>query len=1017
MDLQRISKPGTTKSKLIYHENPEILHINTLDDHCYFIPFGTKQDPFARRENSEEFQLLNGEWKFRYYDSIIDLEDEFLETEFSENILVPSNWQLHGYDRAQYTNVPYPFPFDPPYVPDDIPVGVYQTTYDYQSDRKDRILVFEGVDSCAYLFINKQFAGYSQVSHATAEYDITSRLNNGENTITVVVLKWCDGSYLEDQDKIRLSGIFRDVYVLSRPKERITDYKIHTIMNETMTASEFSLQLFGCEAKVTLYDLDGHIIFSKLVQQNHTFQEEIQNPKLWTAETPNLYQLVIETKEEKIGELVGFRKIEVKDGVVLLNGKPVKFHGVNRHDSYVETGYVASYEQMYQDLTMMKQHNINGVRTSHYPNAPLFYQLCDRLGLYVIDEADLECHGCVEVYNDFHWTWDKGLGGMAMIADNPMFHEAILDRAKKLVTRDYNRPCVLFWSMGNESGYGKNILDATLMVKFLDESRLLHYESMYHLTETSNKVLDVVSKMYPSCEEIKEKFLHDETEKRPLVLCEYCHSMGNGPGDLEEYHNLFYGNERLCGGFIWEWSDHSVIIGYQEDGNPKYGYGGDFGERHNDGNFCMDGLTYPNRIPHTGLKEVKQVYRPVRVEKAEVEGDFVFHSFLCFEYANSYMDCFYEITKAGDMIGSGQVEYLLAPMGDAQIHINEVCGFTEPDILIRFIFKANQDLLWCKKGEEICFDQVCWKGVEIAGASEGIARSTKIVYGKPAKTSNRLKIHEEYLKYTIIAENITYVFNRRTGQIESICYKNKEILQRPMALNFYRAPIDNDTMREEWNRLHLMDYVVKVYQTTLEPMEGGIIICVLESFGWSKYRPFAKGTVEYRIYDAGELQVTAKMTMDDKVTFLPRFGLRLFIDRTLDEVTYYGYGPCESYIDKHQASYLGKFTSKIDQMHEDYIRPQENSSHWGCRYAQVGNKDVMIFLEGKNDFSFNASIYTQEELTSKKHNYELQRCDANVICIDSMMAGVGSNSCGPALLEKYQIPLPEVSFDFMITFS
>ncbi len=381
MDISKIAAPNSQKSKMIYHEDPEKLHINTLDKHCYFIPFGKEQDQFADREESEFFCSLNGQWDFKYCDSIIDLEDNFADLPFDSKIPVPSNWQLHGYDKPQYTNVCYPIPYDPPYVPDDIPVGVYKHSYEYSHDGKDRILVFEGVDSCFYLYVNGEFVGYSQAAHNTSEFDITPYLWDGANIITAAVLKWCDGTYLEDQDKFRLSGIFRDVYILSRPVKRLENYIVKTELSEDLSSAEFIFTPFGCDVNAKLSDSLGNIIADFTAKDGSAVSVHIDSPVLWSAEKPYLYDLVIVAGDEKIGEKVGFRKIAVQNGVVKINGRAVKFKGVNRHDSYPETGYYASVAQMKRDIELMKKHNVNAVRTSHYPNSPLFYQLCDKYGL------------------------------------------------------------------------------------------------------------------------------------------------------------------------------------------------------------------------------------------------------------------------------------------------------------------------------------------------------------------------------------------------------------------------------------------------------------------------------------------------------------------------------------------------------------------------------------------------------------------------------------------------------------
>ena len=998
MDISKISVTGSPKSKMIYHEDPQQLHIGTLGKHCYFIPFAKQQNPFESRESSEHFELLNGDWKFRYYNSIIGLEDDFLSMPFEKTIPVPSNWQLYGYDKPQYTNVCYPIPFDPPYVPDDIPVGIYSRSYDYKADGMKKILVFEGADSCVYLYINGEFAGYSQVSHSISEFDITSLLHEGENTITAAVLKWCDGTYLEDQDKFRLSGIFRDVYVLSRPEKRLENYVVKTILSDDLSSARLIFTPYGCDIDAVLYDGESKLAeFS--AKDGETVAIDIESPKLWSAETPYLYSLKILAGEEAIGEKVGFRNVYIENGAVMINGRNIKFLGVNRHDSYPDTGYYSSYEQMKKDVILMKRHNINAVRTSHYPNSPLFYQLCDEYGLYVIDEADLESHGCVEVANDFKWTWEGGYNGIALIARDERFKAAICDRAESLVKRDINRPCVVFWSLGNESGYGENMLAEAKLIKALDDTRLVHYESTYRLDETPLDILDVVSGMYWDINRMKE-FLEKKEEHRPLVLCEYCHAMGNGPGDVEEYHEMFYSSERFCGGFVWEWSDHACSLGTTADGREKYGYGGDFGEKHNDGNFCMDALTYPDRTPHTGLLEVKQVYRPVRVEKGE-NGKFIFRSYLEFARADELLDCRYEITFDGGVSAVGKVDFKLSQMGTAEVYIPEAAQKRSEESYIRFIFTTKTDTSYCEKGYEVCFDQL--------KLCDGVKSENK------PKNGSEADIEDASLFVNIKLGKTAYRFNKRLTAFDSIKFGGKELLEKPLYFNFFRAPVDNDVMKGDWYRAHLNDHTVRNYGVTAEKTVYGAEISLRQSFGWSIHQPFAYMDVKYAI-SAGELDIKCEAEFSNKVTFLPRFGIRLFMPKEFDRVDYFGYGPYESYCDKHHADYIGNFSARISELHEDYIRPQENGSHFGCKYMLITDGKISVKFTARNDFSFNASEYTEEELAEKRHNFELEKCGSSIVCIDSMMAGVGSNACGPALAEKYRLPLPKISAEFHILF-
>ncbi len=983
--------------KFDLHEDMSRLHIGTLPDHAYFIPFVKDQDPFLQREDSKAFELLNGEWDFRFYKSVLDIEEDFLRGKTLQKIPVPANWQLHGYDRAQYTNVVYPIPFDPPYVPDENPAGIYQKNYVYKPDGLRRILCFEGVDSCFYLYINDEFVGYSQVSHHTSEFDVTPFLKRSVNLITVVVLKWCDGTYLEDQDKIRLSGIFRDVYMLSRPEKCIEDYRVKTLLKADGDA-DLELCISGCDAQIRLCDDKDRLICEGEVKDGETKRFNIEKPDLWSAEKPYLYKLTITGGDEVIGEKVGFRSISLEDGIIKINGVPLKIRGVNRHDSYPDTGYVASVEQMRNDLILMKKHNINAIRTSHYPNAPRFYQLCDEYGFYVIDEADVEAHGCVDVYNDFKWSANNGYNGIALIASDERFKEAILDREKLLVARDKNRPCVIFWSLGNESGYGTNFLAGGELIKQMDDTRLLHYESTHHLDDTPNDILDMVSQMYTPPGVMKEII---EKDKRPFILCEYCHAMGNGPGDLEAYRDVFYSSDRFVGGLVWEWCDHALPQGKAVDGRVKYGYGGDFGERHNDGNFCMDGLCYPDRRPHTGLLELKQVYRPVRVYKTDKKGCFEIQSFLAFAAASDVMEGKYEISVKGKTVKEGSFDLEIEPLGKSVVSPGDITEFyDEKESFIRFIFNAKEDTAWCEKGYEICFDQ--------------LALNEDRAEEEAAGEKQKFAVEDEGNLLDIRSGAVRYTFDKRHAYFTSIKYERKELLKKPLQFNFFRAPVDNDTMRGDWYRAHLNDYDIKVYSVDVKQEERSIKICAHQSFGWNMYQPFFKGEVVYTIDDSGLLNIVCDGETSNKVTMLPRFGIRLFLDRSFDEFKYYGFGPYESYVDKHQASYIGEFTSKTADSHEDYIKPQENSSHCGCRYMSISDGSTSIKFTAENDFSFNVSEYTQEELAAKRHNYELDKCGDTVVCIDQMMAGVGSNSCGPALAEQFRIPLPKLHLNINI---
>ncbi len=977
MDITQIAAPGTPKSLLNAHENPGLLCFGTLEPHAYFIPFADGQEPCSDRTRSARLELLNGSWDFAYFDSILDLPDDFTDMPFTQTIPVPANWQLHGFDRPVYTNICYPFPFDPPFVPDDDPVGVYRRSYRYQPDGLRRILVFEGVDSCLYLFVNGRCAGYTQVSHRLTEFDVTDLLTAGDNTIVCAVLKWCDGTYLEDQDKFRLSGIFRDVYMLSRPEKRLTDYRVTSDMD-----GRFSVSVTGAAASLQLFDGD-RCICEGTAEPGVPFHAELKQVRLWSAEQPNLYRLVLRAEGECICEQVGFRSVAIENGIFLLNGKRVKLFGVNRHDSDPDTGCYADEAQMRRDLSLMKAHNINAIRTAHYPNAPEFYRLCDEYGFYVIDEADVEAHGCVTVAQKLQWDAEIGYNGIALIAGDPMFRSAIVQREELLVKRDVNRPCVIFWSLGNESGWGSSFLAGAEAVKALDPTRPLHYESTYCLDGTPDAVLDTVSKMYPSVDEMRD-ILNDPAETRPLLLCEYCHAMGNSSGDMEDYMQMFLSQERCIGGLVWEWCDHAFPIGTDENGKPQYGYGGDFGELHHDGNFCCDGLCYPDRTPHTGLREVAQVYRPVRAVR-EPDGRFTLRSLLHFVSAETLFECRWEITDETGVLCGGPVSYALPPEGTCSIHIPEAAQCFARETYLSIIFTAKTD------GHTVGFDQFLLH--EAAPVS-------------PPAADNAPKLQQDALSVTVTAGALCFRYDKRHAAFTEISLNGSDLLTQPICFNFFRAPTDNDTMRAEWKQLFLDDWRVKVYGTSAGIEDGCAVIRAALGFGRSIFRPFARVQAQFRIDGNGRLTVSAALDADsEKLSVLPRFGLRMFVGRSFDRVTYFGYGPDESYPDKHRASRMGTYTASVAELYEPYLRPQENGSHFGTKHLTVCSADTALEIRSETGFSFNVSEYTQEELARKTHRHALVPCGDTVICADFAMAGVGSHSCGPPLAPQYRIPL------------
>lgn len=703
-----------------YYEDLNILHDNTMPMRSYYIPASQKMNTLIEhREDSDRFQLLNGVWKFQYYKSVYDLKEAFYRTSFNtkdfDDITVPGVWQIAGYDSPQYTNIRYPFPFDPPYLPQDIPCGAYvrKFTYHENIDAPKIYLNFEGVDSCFFVWLNGKYTGYSQVPHATAEFDVTEFLKEGENTIAVLVLKWCDGSYLEDQDKFRMNGIFRDVYLLKRPERAIWDYHITTQIKENTAKIKLNVTFdFSIPVSVTIEDQARAVVATGTISDDGSIEFKIPNPTLWNTEHPYIYTLTLQSSYETIVDYIALRTIEIRDKVIYFNGQKIKFRGVNRHDSDPETGFTVSVPQIKKDLSLMKQHNFNSIRSSHYPNAPYFYQMCDLYGFMVIEEADIEAHGPYMLYRKEDTDYNRFKRWNEKIADDPIWEKSILDRVQHMVQRDKNRFCIVMWSMGNESAYGCNFEKALRWTKKFDPCRLTQYESAryrnYDVTyDYSN--LDLYSRMYPAMNEIEEYL--EEDGSKPFLLVEYCHAMGNGPGDLEDYFQLIQKDDRMCGGFVWEWCDHAIAHGKTESGKTIYYYGGDHDEELHDGNFCMDGLVFPDRTPHTGILEYKNVYRPVRVVSYDQEtGKLVLHNYLDFDDLKDYLDIRFEVIKDGlSTVQKGKLSpFSVMPHTDDVTELNVTIP-SEGKIYLKLIYRLKKETPFLKKNFILGFDEILLK--------------------------------------------------------------------------------------------------------------------------------------------------------------------------------------------------------------------------------------------------------------------------------------------------------------------
>ncbi len=1000
-----------------YYEDLSVLHENTMPARAYYVPASKRMDNLVEhREESDRMQLLNGTWKFQYYNSIYDIQESFFEkdydTENFDEIQVPSVWQMAGYDTHQYTNIRYPFPFDPPYVPQDIPCGAYAHTFDYHKDENapKAFLNFEGVDSCFYVWVNGSYVGYSQVSHMTSEFDITDLLQDGKNTIAVLVMKWCDGSYLEDQDKFRMSGIFRDVYILKRPEQAISDYHIKTKIEDMLAKIELDVKFYSpANVKISIEDKNGAVVAVGSITEEGTAVLEIASPELWNTENPYLYKLILETENEVIVDHIALRKIEIKDQVIYLNGQKIKFRGVNRHDSDPVTGFTISVEQITTDLTLMKQHNFNAIRSSHYPNAPFFYEMCDKYGFMVIDEADIEAHGPFMLYRKEDTDYNRFKRWNEKIADDPAWESAIVDRVKLMVERDKNRFCIVMWSMGNESAYGCNFEKALAWTKKFDPDRITQYESARYRNydetyDYSN--LDVYSRMYPALSEIQEYL--DKDGSKPFLLVEYCHSMGNGPGDFEDYFQMIQDNDKMCGGFVWEWCDHAIAHGTAENGKTIYAYGGDHGEDIHDGNFCMDGLVYPDRTAHTGLLEYKNVYRPARVVSYDKEsGELVLHNYMDFDDLNDYVNISYELTQDGLVIGKGKLsEVSVAPHSEGKTNL-KVNVPESGKCYLKLIYHLKKEMPLLEEDHILGFDEI-----EVSQKDAKCQLAEK--WMEKTATNSELQVNENDTQIHIKGREFSYTIDRRTALFTEMKFAGREYLNHPMELNIWRAPTDNDMyIKSEWKKAHYDKAYTRAYTTEVAQGKHGVKITSHASVVAETVQKILDVTITWKIAAAGKIEADIAVTKDGEFPDLPRFGVRMFLDKKLSDARYFGMGPQESYRDKHQAASHSLYRANVGDLHEDYIRPQENGSHYDCEYVELNNSRYGIVASAEKAFSFNASYYTQEELEKKTHNYELTESDSVVFCVDYALNGIGSNSCGPVVLDQYRFN--DVLFRFQFT--
>ncbi len=993
--------------------HPNTLHTNKMASCAWFIPYDNCADALKSGMQTPFYQSLNGDWKFVYCNDIKSA-GQILNTEMKEwqKIRVPSSWQMYGYDKPVYTNINYPFPLDPPYVPMDNPVGIYQRTFSLPAlwCEKEIHLYFDGVDNYFYLLINGKIVGQSQGSHLISSFNITPFLQAGENTVTVVVCKWSWSSYLEDQDCFRMSGVFRDVYLLARPVKHIRDVFVKT----TLSTIEVNIDvpqdgdLVSCE----LYDAQG----SCINQENGTqFVLSVPNPKLWNAEKPYLYTLVLHYNGEYIPVKVGLRTVKVGElGELLINEVPVKLKGVNRHDTHPELGHVVPYGFIEQELKQMKQHNINCIRTAHYPNSPRFYDLCDRLGFYVIGETDLETHGMMFGPDYKKGEPEDGSTMRTYLTDHPEWTAAYLDRMERMVENFKNHSCIIIWSLGNESSMGENHRAMAAWTKARDNTRLIHYER----AGAHELCTDVYSRMYQKfewiedyCQRSLEAIRHGETAK-PLFLCEYAHAMGNGPGDLRDYWELFYRYPNLWGGCVWEWADHAVtsypsshgpvpsqsqMAPYSSDVNPVcaeaqsfYAYGGYYGESVHDRNFCIDGLVRPDRTPSTGLLELKQVICPVRMEQTET--GYILTNL--FDFTDlSEVEILWKVSDLHRTLEEGSMEIPCKPHASVVIPAPfERFAEYHEDCYIEFTFCLRKTSDWAAKGHPLGFAQFpfyCKKSTLVPPSLDKLIVS-----------DNKESVH-------IAGVDFKYTFDLERGHFSSIAYNGVEMLADMPHFTLWRAPIDNDfLLRQDWEdeKLHLS--FERCYGTRITSQSASSLTIEGDyALGGPARCPAVRYTVVWTVDAQGTICVSLQANVREDILCLPRFGLELRMPEGNEELFYYGMGPDNSYLDMHAFCKMGVYHSTVTKEFTPYVKPQENGNHIDTRFLCVHDTQGRgLLFCGEPTFSCSALHYTAQDMTICRNHFDLQkvRKKETVVRIDYKQTGIGSESSGPPLRASYR---------------
>ena len=986
-----------------YHKSLENLHVGCEPPRAYFIPFDSEASARnGRRADSARFQQLCGEWRFRWYASFEDFREADIAAPLDacDVISVPRSWQTYldrPYDKPNYINLEYPFPVDPPHVPEDNPCGLYLRTFEAQTDGGESyFLNFEGVNSAFYVWLNGRFAGYSQVSHCTSEFDVTDFLVCGENRLAVLVVKWSDGSYLEDQDYFRLSGIFREVYLLRRPRAHLRDYHVRQSVAADLRTAELEISFAACGAvpvSCKLFAPDGRLIAAAAAEKERA-AFVVDAPVLWSDERPALYTLLMEAGGEFIRERVAIRRLAIEAGAVLLNNQPVKARGINRHDSHPLLGHATPEAHMLRDLRLLKQANCNAIRTSHYPNDPRFLEYCDELGFMVIDEADLETHGMGYDWEG-EWDWTR----WSALSNAPEWREAYVDRAARLYERDKNRGCVVMWSLGNESGCGVNHRAMRTYIKSRDPKALVHYENA-HLEfkavpegECFADISDVESRMYADVGYIG-RYFEEKLSEKPFFLCEYVCSMSTG--DVFANWDLALRHKGFFGGCIWEFCDHAI-----DAGGGRYLYGGDFDDHPNGGTGCLDGLVYPDRRPRPGYFDMKQVYR--QAAAVYENGAVTVKSRRYFKDLGDF-DMVWKLECDGKVRRQGRIERMkIEPQGERRYELfapEEISGHA----FLTLSFVQNGETPWAECGFETGFEQFELKAACLPALVE---------------KKGEVRAEDSGGIFRFKAADAEYVFDKSRGRLAQICCGGLELLRAPAAFSLWHAPTYNGTSAGLWMKLFLDKTAQKTYAAELtKRADGAYEVTVKLALGAASSLPALTGECRYTFCPDGAVELRFAGRLKEIIPRLPLIGVELRLPKELDKARYYGHGPFEAYADRHRSTKVALYETTADDNFEHYIRPQENGSHYGTLWAQVENAEgqgLFVAPLPDSELCFQISRYTSRQLYETKHDFELVPLDETVVRLDYRITGISENGLITAMEpERDGLAAREIRFGFVM---